>query len=104
MDYGGGERYWYVCKCTSKKLVADLYAACTFGASVICVDLVIRQFPGHRNFKIEDSNTFLSTGLSLSFGVMVRITLHARISHLLMTRVDIFFFVQHAAIIKEVLG
>ncbi|KAF3033889.1 hypothetical protein E8E12_003508 [Didymella heteroderae] len=45
--------------------------ACTFGASIICVDLVIRQFPGHRNFKIEDSNAFLSTGLSLSFGVMI---------------------------------
>lgn len=47
-------------------------AACTFGASIICVDLVVRLFPGHKNFKIEDSNAFLSTGLSLSFGVMVR--------------------------------
>lgn len=45
--------------------------ACTFGASIICVDLVIRMIPRHRNFKIEDSNVFLSTGLSLSFGVMV---------------------------------
>jgi ZIP family zinc transporter len=45
--------------------------ACTFGASIICVDLVIRMFPGQKNFKIEDSNGFLSTGLSLSFGVMV---------------------------------
>jgi hypothetical protein len=42
-------------------------------ASVICVDLIIRQFPGRKNFKIEDSNSFLSTGLSLSFGVMVRV-------------------------------
>ena len=42
-------------------------------ASIICVDLIIRQFPGKKNFKIEDSNTFLSTGLSLSFGVMVGI-------------------------------
>jgi hypothetical protein len=41
-------------------------------ASIICVDLIIRQFPGKKNFKIEDSNTFLSAGLSLSFGVMVR--------------------------------
>ena len=41
-------------------------------ASIICVDLIIRQFPGKKNFKIQDSNTFLSTGLSLSFGVMVR--------------------------------
>ncbi|KAJ4985506.1 vacuolar zn-iron permease [Stagonosporopsis vannaccii] len=45
--------------------------ACTFGASIICVDLVVRMLPGHRNFKIEDSNAFLSTGLSLSFGVMI---------------------------------
>ncbi|KAJ4363510.1 Zinc transporter [Neocucurbitaria cava] len=42
-------------------------------ASIICIDLIIRQFPGKKNFKIEDSNAFLSTGLSLSFGVMVRI-------------------------------
>ena len=42
-------------------------------ASIICVDLIIRQFPGRKNFKIEDSNAFLSTGLSLSFGVMVRV-------------------------------
>ncbi|KZM23527.1 Zinc transporter [Ascochyta rabiei] len=45
--------------------------ACTFGASIICVDLIVRLFPGHKNFKIEDSNAFLSTGLSLSFGVMI---------------------------------
>lgn len=54
-----------------KMRVANACTACTFGASIICVDLVIRQIPGHRNFKIEDSNAFLSTGLSLSFGVMV---------------------------------
>ncbi|KAJ6283996.1 glycosyltransferase [Bipolaris maydis] len=40
-------------------------------ASIICVDVVIRQFPGKKNFKIEQSNAFLSTGLSLSFGVMI---------------------------------
>ncbi|KAH9866653.1 hypothetical protein J1614_008346 [Plenodomus biglobosus] len=38
-------------------------------ASIICVDLIVRQFPGKKNFKIEDSNAFLSTGLSLSFGI-----------------------------------
>jgi ZIP family zinc transporter len=32
---------------------------------------VIRLLPGKKNFKIEESNSFLSTGLSLSFGVMV---------------------------------
>ncbi|PSN74121.1 Zinc/iron permease [Corynespora cassiicola Philippines] len=45
--------------------------ACTFGASIICVDLIVRLFPGKKNFKIEDSNLFLSSGLSLSFGVMI---------------------------------
>jgi VIT1/CCC1 family predicted Fe2+/Mn2+ transporter len=40
-------------------------------ASIICVDLVVRLLPGKKNFKIEESNSFLSTGLSLSFGVMV---------------------------------
>lgn len=45
--------------------------ACVFGASVICVDLIIRQFPGKKDFRIQDSDVFLSTSLSLSFGVMV---------------------------------
>ncbi|CAO2651579.1 Nn.00g041490.m01.CDS01 [Neocucurbitaria sp. VM-36] len=51
--------------------------ACTFGASIICVDLIIRQFPGKKHFKIEDSNAFLSTGLSLSFGVMIFSSLYS---------------------------
>ncbi|OAK97237.1 Zinc/iron permease [Phaeosphaeriaceae sp. SRC1lsM3a] len=46
-------------------------------ASIICVDLIIRQFPGKKNFKIEDSNAFLSTGLSLSFGVMIFSSLYS---------------------------
>ena len=50
-------------------------------ASIICVDLIVRMLPGKRNFRIEDSNPFLSSGLSLSFGVMVRI-LHAVTSSL----------------------
>ncbi|KAF2270320.1 Zinc/iron permease [Lojkania enalia] len=45
--------------------------ACTIGASVICVDLIVRQIPGKKNFRIENSNPFLSAGLSLSFGVMI---------------------------------
>ena len=40
-------------------------------ASIICVDIFIRLLPGKKNFKIAHSNHFLSTGLSLSFGVMV---------------------------------
>jgi ZIP family zinc transporter len=45
--------------------------ACIVGASVICVDIIIRQFPGKRDFRIQDSDTFLSMSLSLSFGVML---------------------------------
>ena len=32
----------------------------------------MRQFPGQKNFRIQDSDAFLSVSLSLSFGVMVR--------------------------------
>ena len=45
--------------------------ACVFGASIICIDILIRQFPGKKNFRIQDSDAFLSASLSLSFGVMV---------------------------------
>ena len=38
---------------------------------IICVDLMIQRIPGKHNFRIQDSNTFLSASLSLSFGVMV---------------------------------
>ena len=50
----------------------DVNIACVVGASIICVDILIRQFPGKQNFRIQDSDTFLSASLSLSFGVMVR--------------------------------
>ncbi|KAI9734328.1 MAG: hypothetical protein M1834_002434 [Cirrosporium novae-zelandiae] len=45
--------------------------ACVVGSSIICVDIIVRRFPGMRNFKIEDSNVFLASSLSLSFGVML---------------------------------
>jgi hypothetical protein len=45
--------------------------ACVCGASIICVDIVVRLIPRYRNFQIADSDTFLSASLSLSFGVMV---------------------------------
>ena len=48
--------------------------ACVFGSSIICVDLIIQHIPGKQNFRIQDSNVFLSSSLSLSFGVMVRPT------------------------------
>ena len=35
------------------------------------MDLIVRHIPGKRNFRIQDSNAFLSSSLSLSFGVMV---------------------------------
>ncbi|KAE9979609.1 hypothetical protein EG328_000776 [Venturia inaequalis] len=50
--------------------------ACMAGASIICVDLIIQQIPGHRNFRIQDSNAFLSSSLSLSFGVMLYSSLY----------------------------
>ncbi|KAK4169355.1 ZIP zinc transporter-domain-containing protein [Cladorrhinum sp. PSN259] len=45
--------------------------ACVAGASIICVDVVIRALPGKRNFRIQDSSVFLACSLSLSFGVMI---------------------------------
>lgn len=44
--------------------------ACVFGASIICVDVIVRLFPGKKDFRIQDSDMFLSSSLSLSFGVM----------------------------------
>lgn len=38
---------------------------------MICVDLLIRLIPGKHDFRIQDSNAFLASSLSLSFGVMV---------------------------------
>ena len=46
-------------------------AACVLGAGIICIDVVVRLFPGKKQFKIQDSHVFLSASLSLSFGVMV---------------------------------
>ncbi|KAL6909049.1 ZIP zinc transporter domain-containing protein [Trichoderma evansii] len=45
--------------------------ACVFGASIICVDALVRLIPGKANFRIQDSNIFLACSLSLSFGVML---------------------------------
>ena len=47
--------------------------ACVVGSSIICVDLVVRRIPSKHDFRIQDSDAFLSASLSLSFGVMVRI-------------------------------
>ncbi|KHN99667.1 vacuolar Zn-iron permease [Metarhizium album ARSEF 1941] len=45
--------------------------ACIFGASIVCLDLIVRLFPGKRSFRIQESNIFLACSLSLSFGVMM---------------------------------
>ncbi|KAF4974239.1 hypothetical protein FZEAL_8839 [Fusarium zealandicum] len=49
------------------------HLACVVGASIVCVDIIVRLFPGKQNFRIQDSNVFLACSLSLSFGVMVPI-------------------------------
>ncbi|KAM3437955.1 hypothetical protein NHJ13734_004418 [Beauveria thailandica] len=51
--------------------------ACVFGASVVCVDLLIRKLPGKSNFRIQESNVFLACSLSLSFGVMMFSSLYS---------------------------
>ncbi|KAK3302000.1 Zinc/iron permease [Chaetomium strumarium] len=45
--------------------------ACILGATVVCIDIPIRLLPGKHRFRIQDSNAFLASSLSLSFGVML---------------------------------
>ncbi|KAI1195600.1 Zinc/iron permease [Nemania serpens] len=52
-------------------------AACVLGAAIICIDLVVRLFPGRSNFRVQDSNAFLACSLSLSFGVMLFMSLYS---------------------------
>lgn len=68
---------WYVsstvyhgCTTILRKLTSG-ETACIFGASVVCIDILIRVLPGKSNFRIQESNAFLACSLSLSFGVMV---------------------------------
>ncbi|KAL7819377.1 ZIP zinc transporter domain-containing protein [Trichoderma aethiopicum] len=51
--------------------------ACVLGSSIICIDLLVRLFPGKANFRIQDSNVFLACSLSLSFGVMLFSSLYS---------------------------
>lgn len=48
-----------------------IFAACVLGASIICIDVLVRYIPGKRDFSIQKSNGFLAASMSLSFGVMV---------------------------------
>ena len=59
------------CSTISREPATDHPEACVVGSSIICVDLLIQCFPRGKDFRIEDSNSFLSSSLSLSFGVMV---------------------------------
>jgi zinc transporter, ZIP family len=45
--------------------------ACIIGASVICIDVFVRLFPGMKDFRVAESEAFLSASLSLSMGVML---------------------------------
>lgn len=45
--------------------------ACVFGAAIICADVVVCRFPGMKDFRVQNSDAFLSASLSLSFGVML---------------------------------
>ncbi|GAB1739266.1 hypothetical protein NU219Hw_g4012t1 [Hortaea werneckii] len=71
--------------------------ACVLGASVICVDIIIRQFPGKKNFKIQDSDSFLSVSLSLSFGVMLFSALYSMLPSARKSLQDGGFSSKHAA-------
>lgn len=62
-------RGWIMC------IVSSI--ACIFGASIIYVDVVVRLFPGKRNFRVQDSTTFQACSLSLSFGVMLFMSLYS---------------------------
>lgn len=50
---------------------ANKRPACIFGSCIICIDFLVRLFPGKEKFEIRRSDTFLSSSLSLSFGVML---------------------------------
>ena len=76
MDHDCFERLWWVVDLLfsgNAELTFNFsrLAACFLGAGLIYIDLLVRLFPGKEHFKIENSNTFLSSSLSLSFGVMV---------------------------------
>jgi ZIP family zinc transporter len=49
-----------------------------FGASIIYVEYIVRLFPSWKQFRIQDSNVFLACSFSMSFGVMVRLSLAFR--------------------------
>ncbi len=79
MDHVLCEWHRWVSKVRGKQATSlNLFSACVVGSSIICVDLIVRHIPGKSNFRIQDSNIFLSSSLSLSFGVMVSPSLYGR--------------------------
>ena len=71
MDHGRCERDRYAIVSERTKCIAELPLACVAGSSIICVDLLLQKIPRMRNFRIQESSSFLSASLSLTFGVMV---------------------------------
>ncbi|KAI1393672.1 ZIP zinc transporter-domain-containing protein [Hypoxylon trugodes] len=69
LELDNDTRGWIMC------LVSGV--ACVIGSSIICVDVFVRLLPGKKNFRIQDSNTFLACSLSLSFGVMLFMSLYS---------------------------
>ncbi|KAI1337926.1 Zinc/iron permease [Xylariaceae sp. FL0016] len=69
VDENNDLRGWIMC------IVSGI--ACVIGAAIICVDAIVRLFPGKKDFRIQDSNTFLACSLSLSFGVMLFMSLYS---------------------------
>ncbi|KAI9038005.1 Zn(2+) transporter ZRT3 [Aspergillus affinis] len=51
--------------------------ACVLGSSVICIDVILRQFSHRKNFQIVNHNGFLSASLGLSAGVMLFTSLYS---------------------------
>ncbi|KAF9893392.1 hypothetical protein FE257_011824 [Aspergillus nanangensis] len=51
--------------------------ACVLGASVICIDLLLRRFPHTKRFQIVNHNGFLSASLCLSAGVILFTSLYS---------------------------
>ncbi|KAI0202239.1 Zinc/iron permease [Astrocystis sublimbata] len=51
--------------------------ACVLGAAIICIDIVVRLFPGKKSFRVEESTTFQACSLSLSFGVLIFTSLYS---------------------------
>ncbi|KAN0082307.1 Zinc/iron permease [Elaphomyces granulatus] len=51
--------------------------ACILGSSIVCIDLLLQRCCGTKNFQIATSNTFLSSALSLSAGVLLFSSLYS---------------------------